>query len=61
MNILSVLLVIYLYIIVRYCVSNVVRDARITTTQYTLWLLAIIFLPFLGYILYLRWLSQKLA
>ncbi len=54
-KILVFLFLIHVFIIVRYCVGGMVRNAKISTAEYTAWLGAVVLLPVLGYVLYLRW------
>jgi hypothetical protein len=54
-RIFGVLLLIHVFVIVRYCVGSMVRNAKISTAEYTAWLGAVVLIPVVGYLMYLRW------
>jgi len=59
-KILVLLAVVHMFFIVRYCVGSIVRNAKKSTAEYTAWLVAVVLLPIIGYLIYLRW-NRKLS
>jgi hypothetical protein len=53
-TVISILLIVHLYLVIRYCVGNIVDYTGLTRTSKFRWLLLVLFVPFIGYYLYLK-------
>ena len=53
-KVFAILLFIHIFVIVRYCVGNIIRPASVTTREYSKWLLIVVFIPFYGYYRFMK-------